>query len=603
MKKLITITLICFCCVTIVQLSFSKRRINDVQKSQIYKLVDKWYTAQTDYFLQQLNILQKLNSSSKLYTFKKQFINTRFAFKKMEVLVSYFDVHAYQNLNSRVKPEVELEKGTYEYIQAPHGLQVIETFLKDDSTYEANRISIDNEIQMAINTAKFLKTYHFIKPYSDALFFNAIKDEMIRIAALGITGFDKPVLKNTIPECNIALDGIKDLVYIFAKSNAKNDIYKEILLELTQSISFIEKTSQDFDDFDRLTFIRNYLQPIFSAADKILKHDDQHPVSSPVFTSFFQQPYIDQLYHQTKVYPAEMINLGKFLFENPILSGNGQLSCANCHHPELNFADTLQFNTGFSVHDTTTRNTPTLLNIKYHLLFQRDGHALFMQDQFREVLLSHIEMGNDSENELIKRIKTDSSLVRLFQKIFNITSYNINFQMVLDPLEAYLRSLTSLNSPFDRYMTYQKKTISPEIKNGFNLFMGTAKCGTCHFMPVFNGVAPPYSNREENEIIGVLKNDDFDNPVLDKDSGLYNTTKFDLHVNAFKVPSVRNLKKTFPYMHNGSLKNIDDLLIFYNVGGGLGMGANVPNQTLDKEPLRLNKKERADIKAFLLSLN
>jgi cytochrome c peroxidase len=593
-------------CIGLVQFSYSKKGEQTNMEPAIYQPLNKWYTAQADSFLLQILVLQKIHGYKyKQSVFEKQFKKVRRAFKKMEPLISYFDATVYLGINSRVKEEVELSKGTYEYVAQPHGLQVMESFLADDSTFKASYKAMDYEINLALSTARFLKTYHFNKPCTDTGFFNAIKAATIRIAALGITGFDKPVLKDAIGETATALTGLQELVLLYQKANPAIANLTKLSLQINLARQFIRSTTSDFDDFDRLTFIRKYLQPVFALADKIGKQDLLKNMDAPLYSSFFQKGYIDQLYHQTKTYPAEMVALGKSLFESNSLSANEQISCATCHNPDLDFADTVQRNTGFSFVDTAARNTPTLFNSTYHIRFQRDGHALFIQDQFREVLSSRIEMGNIKQSRLVERIKENEILQQQFKAAFGVTKDSITYQLTLDALEAFVRSLTSLHSPFDQYMTYQTKLISPAVKRGFNLFMGEGKCGTCHFMPVFNGVMPPYANKEDNEVIGVLETDDFDEPVLSKDQGLFSTTKLDLHRNSFKVPTVRNLKKTAPYMHNGSLKNINDLLIFYNVGGGggWGFGLHVPNQSLNREPIRLNDDERKDLEAFLLSLD
>jgi len=606
MKKATILFFSCLLCFGIVEFSFSKKREQQPLQSIAARPIDQWYTAQADTFLLQLLLLQKnYTTKARLPLFQKQFIKVRLAFKQMETLVSYFDIPVYLSLNSRVKPEVELYKGVFEYVQQPHGLQVIESFLEDDSIFMASRPQLKDELEMAIRTATFLKTHHFTIPYSDTGFLNAIKAETIRLAALGVTGFDKPVLDDAIPETDAALNGIQQLLGVYQNANPALAQLKKISFQVSFARQFIKTNYTGFNSFDRLTFIRKYLQPIFALADMLTKQQSDTNLQTPGFKSFFQKGYIDELYHRTKTYPAEMVALGKSLFESNTLSANGELSCTSCHKPSLAFADTVQRNTGLSLGDTVMRNTPGLFNAKYHLRFQWDGHALFMQDQFREVLSSHIEMGNISEPELLRRLKADADLKSQFQLVFGVPVEGITFQLTLNALEAFVHSLVDVSSAFDKYMTYKTTTISPSVKRGFNLFMGAGKCGTCHFMPLFNGVMPPYANKEDNEVIGVLKDDDFDNPVLDSDLGLFAITKQELHRNAFKVPGLRNLKKTAPYMHNGSLKNLDDLLIFYNVGGGggWGFGLDVPNQSLEKEPLRLSEKERRDLKAFLLSLD
>ena len=615
MKKFLYISILSLACLLYYGLSFSKKGGTLANKqSVLYTAINKWYTTSADSFLQALSTLQKMDNAKVSHELiLKQFIKVRRAFKKMEVLISHFDPNIYIALNTHINPEVELEKGTYEYEQEPHGLQVIETLVglyqdaydrKDDSLFDATRLLMAKELTMAVSTARFLKTYHFFRKFSDSAFFNAVQEQLLRIAALGTSGFDKPYLTDAIPECSTALSGIQELVEMYQNKYPSLLNLKKISSNIISAKQYISLNYKNFSSFNRLTFIREQLQPILTIAGMLRNYFGGIREASTIVTSFFQKSYIDQAFHETKTYSAEMIALGNALFESPILSANGRLTCSSCHNPKLDFADTLQRNLGFSLNDTVARNTPTLLNIKYHIRFQRDGHDLFMQDQFREVLSNHIEMGNTTEAGLERRVREDPALVMMFKTAFHLPKDSITYQHALDALEAFVRSLTSLHSEFDKYMTRQTNTISPAVKRGFNLFMGAGKCGTCHFLPIFNGTVPPLYTNEENEVIGVLKNDNFEYPVVDSDEGLYAITKQDIHKHSFKVPTVRNLNKTAPYMHNGSLKTLDAVLDFYNLGGGGGwsMGAEVPNQTLSREHLKLDKDQRDDIKAFLLSL-
>jgi cytochrome c peroxidase len=138
-------------------------------------------------------------------------------------------------------------------------------------------------------------------------------------------------------------------------------------------------------------------------------------------------------------------------------------------------------------------------------------------------------------------------------------------------------------------------------KVGFNLFMGKAKCGTCHFFPLFNGTVPPDFQKTESEVLGV-----FDQPrskTIDKDlgRGTYNPQIADWHF-AFKTPTIRNIEKTAPYMHNGAYPDLNSVIDFYDHGGALGLGVNLENQTLSDEQLKLSKAEKTALIAFLKTL-
>jgi cytochrome c peroxidase len=130
--------------------------------------------------------------------------------------------------------------------------------------------------------------------------------------------------------------------------------------------------------------------------------------------------------------------------------------------------------------------------------------------------------------------------------------------------------------------------------------MGKAKCGTCHFMPLFNGTVPPDFTETEFEVIGVpAHNLTFKKNSLDADLGRFAVHKMQLHKAAFKTPTLRNIALTAPYMHNGVFKTLEEVLEFYDLGGGVGIGLDIPNQTLPSDRLNLLESEEGEIIAFL----
>jgi cytochrome c peroxidase len=131
--------------------------------------------------------------------------------------------------------------------------------------------------------------------------------------------------------------------------------------------------------------------------------------------------------------------------------------------------------------------------------------------------------------------------------------------------------------------------------------MGKAKCGTCHFMPLFNGTFPPAFQKMETEVIGVPET--ISSEKIDPDMGRYNIIKVESFRHAFKIPTVRNAARTAPYMHNGVFTTLNQVLDFYNKGGGAGSGIKIDNQTLPFDKLGLTEKERNDIISFILCLN
>jgi cytochrome c peroxidase len=169
-------------------------------------------------------------------------------------------------------------------------------------------------------------------------------------------------------------------------------------------------------------------------------------------------------------------------------------------------------------------------------------------------------------------------------------------------LAAYVRSLTALDAPFDRAIRGDRAAIGADAKRGFNLFMGKARCGTCHFAPLFGGTMPPDYIKSELEIIGVPASPGTTRPRLDADVGRERVDGFKAHRGAFRVPSLRNVALTAPYMHNGGYPSLDDVIDFYDRGGGAGIGEVLPAQTLSTRPLHLSRDERRDLVSFLNTL-
>jgi len=143
--------------------------------------------------------------------------------------------------------------------------------------------------------------------------------------------------------------------------------------------------------------------------------------------------------------------------------------------------------------------------------------------------------------------------------------------------------------------------MSGEERLGFTLFMGKAGCGTCHFAPLFSGNTPPRYMASDVEVIGTTSSP-LTHTTLDADSGRARIDGLPNHVRAFKTPSLRNSALTAPYMHNGAFRTLDDVLLFYDRGGGSGAGADVPNQTLSSDSLHLSASERRAIVSFMKTL-
>ena len=176
---------------------------------------------------------------------------------------------------------------------------------------------------------------------------------------------------------------------------------------------------------------------------------------------------------------------------------------------------------------------------------------------------------------------------------------SVNLEHISSALILYYADLSSYYSPFDHAMN-EKQPVSKEVINGFNLFMSKAQCATCHFVPQFNGVKPPYVG-SEFEVIGTPTDTSF--KTLSKDPGRYTINPSKETNAAFRTGSIRNAASTKPYMHNGVFNTLEVVIDFYDAGGGSGKGISISNQTLSSDSLKLTKKEKNDIIAFIKSLN
>jgi len=177
-------------------------------------------------------------------------------------------------------------------------------------------------------------------------------------------------------------------------------------------------------------------------------------------------------------------------------------------------------------------------------------------------------------------------------------------QSVRIAIAAYVRSLVALDSRFDRALRGDTSALDRAERHGFTVFMGKGRCATCHFVPLMNGTMPPDFTSSEPEIIGVPERDSrHRGSRLDSDAGRARVDDESAHRAAFKVPTLRNVAETAPYMHNGAFATLEQVVDFYDRGGGAGLGLRVPGQTLSPRRLHLSPTEKADLVAFLRALS
>jgi cytochrome c peroxidase len=259
---------------------------------------------------------------------------------------------------------------------------------------------------------------------------------------------------------------------------------------------------------------------------------------------------------------------------------------------------------GNAIH-SVIRNVPSLLNAALQPEQFADERAGSLEQQIGMVLSSANEM-RSSAKIAAERVSANASYRAEFKRLWNeragVRGATITDNALVIALAAYLRSLTAMNSRFDRAMRGEPSALTTEEKLGFNLFTGKARCATCHFAPVFNGAAPPAYASSEPEIINVPNANVTKHATIDRDLGRARIDGLPEHRYAFKVPTVRNVALTAPYMHNGVFSTLEQVVDFYNRGGGAGIGIASTSQTLSSTPLHLSTQEQSALVAFLRSL-
>jgi cytochrome c peroxidase len=273
--------------------------------------------------------------------------------------------------------------------------------------------------------------------------------------------------------------------------------------------------------------------------------------------------------------PAK-VALGRRLFSERQLSRDGSISCATCHDPRRAFTDDRPVARGID-HQDGTRRVPVLINRGYGSSFFWDGRAATLEDQVLQPILNPKEMGM-TVDLVLRRLRQDRDYARAFAVVFG---RGINARDLACALACYVRGIRSAGSPFDRYLAGEKGALTAEQEAGAVLFSSKANCWFCHSGANFSD--------EQFHNTGVGGG---------HDEGRYAVTHDPGDRGAFKTPTLREVARTAPYMHDGSLQTLEDVVEHYDRGGG-------PNPTLDPalKPLHLTAPEKRALVAFLRALS
>ncbi len=550
---------------------------------------------------------------------REAILRARNQYKKTEFLAAYSDEELIVRfINGAPLPKIDPQDDAYIVILEPEGLQILDELIFGDEPLKEIE-SIRHKSHELLKNVRIFRRFQKNLPLNDREVFESFREQMIRLFTLGVTGFDTPLSGNTMPEALISFTSVhrafKKYEPILSAKDQK--LFQQIDALFVDGANYLT-IHQDFDTFDRLTFLTDYINPIYS---KLL--DAQHlmgiqtksqilDIEIPInyeARNLFDEHFLNKKYYVS--YEAgegveERIELGKMLFFDPILSDNNERSCASCHQPEKAFTDGRAKSIAFNFEGEIKRNAPTLINSVFADRYFHDLRAERLDMQMEHVVYDAKEFNTDFP-EIVSKLSQSKEYQQWFDQAFprsidnSITALNIT-----QAIESYVATLTGFDSHFDQFVRGDIDTISTSIRNGFNIFMGKGACGTCHFAPNFNGSVPPRYLETESEVLGIPTTPDTIDVVLDPDRGRaasgVQKEASEIFLHSFKTPTVRNIALTAPYMHNGVYENLEQIMDFYNRGGGAGMGMDLPNQTLPFDNLNLNQKEIQDVISFMEAL-
>lgn len=565
----------------------------------------------TNFALELKNEIESLELHSKAFredkisidSLQKVYLDCRKAYKKVEFQLAFqFPEFVASKINGA--PLLHIEKENSRPILAnPEGLQVLDELIFSDEHIE-NKNEIANLTIRLANNYEIIYRKISVNPINTTNAILAIRIQLIRIFTLGITGFDTPGSVNAIEDASNSLIGIKD--YIEEHSDVMPEKEKnEMLAKIENAILFLKQSN--FENLDRLTFVKNHLDPIYADLLPFQKTQNLNfttswnPNSTSLFDNHFLNPYQFTNLKESED-SDELRSLGKSLFFDSILSQDNKMNCATCHQPEKGFADGIAKSMSNKNGLTVMRNSPTLLNSAYADRYFYDLRAYTLEQQVEHVIFNKLEF-NTTYAEILNKLNSNKTYSKKFKTIFKKSK--ITREDFTKALASYVLSLQSFNSTFDKYVRGESSSLDDSAKRGFNLFTGKANCATCHFSPTFSGLVPPLYTENESEILGVLSNPN--SKELDEDEGRYSNgvlyEKSWIYEKSFKTVTVRNANETAPYFHNGAYSTLEEVLEFYNQGGGEGLGISTKNQTLGSDKLNLSKEEKNDIIAFIKSLS
>lgn len=490
------------------------------------------------------------------------------------------------------------------------------TKTKGDSVFEKRFIE-----RGVTNFRKLFATSGFeneVAQMTEGQVMDALRLQMARISTMGIANGDFVIEEAGMAALEGSYESWCRMVRILCGQLEGKDalLRKSIEDRMAVGASLLDK-KPSFNTFNRMQFLTEVLLPLSEGLSGLQKAlDIRLPAGSAAF-----RPTAKHLYEANALDPDYFapgveayltdakVELGKFLFFDPILSDNNERACASCHKPELAFTDGNIKSVNFERGDLP-RNSPTVINSVFQKAQFWDLRVNSLEDQLDSVINSPDELHSSFEN-VIDRINESPEYKKLFWKAFPETKRaGIRRKHVKFAIACYERTLTGMNSRFDEYVRGDHSKMDAQEIHGFNIFMGKARCGTCHYAPLFNGALPPYFDFTDHRSIGVPIKDTMEKYEVDPDLGVAKNSANPFQNFSFKVPTVRNAALTAPYMHNGIYKTLEQVVNFYDHAGGdkfikdMRPGLKgLPFFMILPVELKLTDDEKKSLVAFMKTLN
>ena len=540
--------------------------------------------------------------------FRRTMRAARARYKRVEGVIEFYAPALAASFNAR-RQELDDDDAPPPSSFAPTGFPALEAI----TAHGVTRASADSARVVVAQMHVMSNTLRTLAPAlapSEAQVIELVRLELARIETLGIAGFDAPRSGEAMHESAEAIAGLRSLISVVAAAYWPTHAAERAALDsmLSRATDYLNAHS-NFEHFNRLAFIAGYAEPAMRAVDQLRRAAGITPVRiQRAWRVDVASPFAAGAFDAGAYAPSgtprqgrALVELGVQLFSEPALSGNGSRSCASCHQPGRAFTDGLTRPASMVRGVRVQRNTPTLLNAALQPAQFADERSVTLEDQILAVLASPAEMGSSAAHAA-RTLAGRGTYVAAFTSAFGHDGPAVSPRHLQQALAAYERTLVALDSRFDRAARGDTAALSGQERHGFTLFMGKAGCGTCHFAPLFNGTMPPRYMSSDVEVIGTPASArKFAQP--DADSGRAGIDRLSLHYRSFKTPSLRNITRTAPYMHNGAFRSLDDVMRFYEAGGGAGAGARINNQTLSPDSLHLTREDRRAIIAFLGALS